>query len=263
MQLSQVLDSVARRENGWTAAVPEDWMQGRSIFGGLQAALALRAMRGLVSPELPLRVLQTTFIAPVAGSVDLEARVLRVGKGTTHAEARIVENGNTAALVVGVFGRGRPSKAELVPQPATVWGEAHEPFEFPFIAGLSVAFVQHFRMRLMSGPLPFIGSKLAPRAVIEVTLHDRGPTNESHVVAIGDAIPPLAFAMLTGPAPGSSVTWTLEMLVDRFDDMPLEGWQVQAEVRAGHSGFTSQPSTIFAPGGRAVALSQQSMVVFG
>jgi len=32
---------------------------------------------------------------------------------------------------------------------------------------------------------------------------------------------------------------------------------------AGHNGFTSQSSTIFAPGGQAVALSQQTMVVFG
>jgi hypothetical protein len=263
MQFSEVLDSIARRDGVWTAAVPEDWMQGRSIFGGLQSALALRAMRGLVPAALPLRILQTTFIAPVAGSVTIEARVLRVGKGTTHAEARLVENGETMALVVGVFGRGRPSKAELMPQPAPIWGEAHDPFEFPVIAGLSAAFAQHFRMRLMTGPLPFTASKWPPRVTFDVSLHDLAPASEAHVVAIGDAIPPVAFAKLSEPAPGSSVTWTLEMLVDRFDDLPLAGWTVQAEVLAGHSGFTSQPSTIFAPAGRAVALSHQSMVVFG
>ena len=69
MQFSEVLDSIARSHGVWTATVPEDWMQGRSIFGGLQSALALRAMRGLVPAELPLRILQTTFIAPVAGSL--------------------------------------------------------------------------------------------------------------------------------------------------------------------------------------------------
>jgi acyl-Coa thioesterase superfamily protein len=89
------------------------------------------------------------------------------------------------------------------------------------------------------------------------------PASEAHVVAIADAIPPLALAMLTQPAPGSSVTWTLELLVDRFDDLPLAGWLVEAEVRAGRNGYTSQSSTIFAPGGRAVAMSHQSMVVFG
>jgi hypothetical protein len=263
MQFSEVLDSLVGQGGAWTADVPADWLQGRSLFGGLQSALALRAMRGLVPADLPLRVLQTTFIAPVAGRVTIEARVLRVGKGTTHAEARLVDNGETLALVVGVFGRGRPSKADLSPQPTPSWGEAHDPFEFPFIEGLSVSFARHFRMRLMSGPLPFTRSKWAPRVTFEVSLHDPSPASEGHVVAIGDAIPPVAFVKLSEPAPGSSVTWTLEMLVDRYDDLPLAGWTVQAELRAGHNGFTSQPSVIFAPGGRAVALSQQSMVVFG
>jgi acyl-CoA thioesterase len=263
MRFSEVLDSVEGQGGVWTATVPADWMQGRSIFGGLQSALALRAMRGLVPADTPLRVLQTTFIAPVAGRVTIEARVLRVGKGTTHAEARLVDNGETMALVVGVFGRGRPSRVELAPQPAPAWGEAHDPFEFPVIAGLSVAFAQHFRMRLMAGPLPFTATKWVPRQTFEVSLHDPSPASETHVVAIGDAIPPVAFAKLSEPAPGSSVTWTLEMLADRFDDLPLTGWTVQAELRAGHNGFTSQPSTIFAPSGRAIALSQQSMVVFG
>ena len=263
MQFSEVLATLARQGDGWTADVPPTWMQGRSVFGGLQSALALRAMRDLVPAELPLRVLQTTFVAPVAGVLGLEARVLRAGKGTTHAEARVVSNGETLALVVGIFGRGRPSRAELMPTPTPAWGEEHDPFEFPVIAGLSAAFAQHFRMRLVSGPLPFTASKWPPRVTFDVSLHDAAPTTEAHVVAIGDAIPPVAFVKLSEPAPGSSVTWTLEMLVDRFDDLPLAGWTVQAEVRAGHNGFTSQPSTIFAPGGRAVALSQQTMVVFG
>lgn len=40
---------------------PEAWTQGRTIFGGLQAALVLRAMRGLVPQAVPLRVLQTSL----------------------------------------------------------------------------------------------------------------------------------------------------------------------------------------------------------
>ena len=46
--------------------VPEDWLQGRTLFGGLQAAVAFAAMRSLV-PQAPLRSLQATFLAPVPG----------------------------------------------------------------------------------------------------------------------------------------------------------------------------------------------------
>jgi acyl-CoA thioesterase len=266
MLFSEVLGSLTRRGGGepiWTASAPDDWLQGRSIFGGLQSALALRAMRDLVSPELPLRVLQTTFVAPVAGAVSLHAQVLRAGKGTTHAEARIVAGGQTTTLVVGVFGRGRPSKAEVAPPPAPVPPPEQEAFVFPFIPGLSASFAQHFEMRFRSGPMPFSATRSPPTWVVDVSLKDRATTGEVHVVAIADAIPPAAFAMLSQPAPGSSLTWTLEMLVDRFDTLPLEGWKVHADVRAARNGYTSQLATIFAPDGEPAAMSHQSMVVFG
>ena len=266
MLFSEVLGSLSRREQGdgpWTVSVPDDWLQGRSIFGGLQSALALRAMRDLVPADRPLRVLQTTFVAPVAGAVDVHAQVLRAGKGTTHAEARIVAGGQTTTLVVGIFGRGRPSKAEVAPPPAPVPPREQEPFVFPFIPGLSPTFAQHFAMRFLSGPIPFSGTRSPPKWVVDVSLKDRAATSEGHVVAIGDAIPPAAFAMLSQPALGSSLTWTLEMLADRYDALPLDGWKVHAEVRAAHNGYTSQLATIFAPDGQAAAMSHQSMVVFG
>ena len=136
MLFSQVLDALARRDGGWTASAPADWMQGRSMFGGLQSAIALRAMREVVPADLPLRVLQTTFIAPVAGPVGVASRVLRAGKGTTHAEARLVDGDQITTLVVGVFGRGRPSKAEVAPKLAAEPPGAQEPLEFPFRPGL-------------------------------------------------------------------------------------------------------------------------------
>ena len=43
--------------------VPEDWLQGRTLFGGLQAVVGLAAMRTL-APAAPLRSLQVTFLAP-------------------------------------------------------------------------------------------------------------------------------------------------------------------------------------------------------
>jgi hypothetical protein len=219
-------------------------------------------MREVVPADLPLRVLQTTFVAPVTGSVEIDTRVLRVGKGTTHAEARLVDRGETTTIVIGVFGRGRPSKVEFAPQLPRSSSD-QEAIEFPFVRGISVEFAQHYKMRLLSGPLPFSGATRPPEWVVEVSSDDRGSTSEGQLVGIADAIPPLAFAMLTRPARGSSVTWTLEMLVDRFDALPLAGWKVQAAIRAGHNGYTSQAVTIFGPDGEAVALSQQSMVVFG
>jgi len=262
MLFSQVLDSLALQGGVWSAPVPADWMQGRSVFGGLQSALALRAMRALVPADLPLRALQTTFVAPVSGTVVLEARVLRTGKSVVHAEARIVDGAQTAAIVIGVFGRARASQVEVVARPpaATL---LESPIDFGFVPGVTPSFIQHFKMRWLAGTLPFSGTRAAPHATIEVGIDDVAPANEAHVIAIADSIPPLALSMLTLPAPGSSITWTLEMLTDRFDALALAGWPIHAELRAGRDGYTSQYAVVCAPAGHAVALSQQTMMVFG
>ena len=81
MRFSEAMQTVTRRGDGWQATVSEDWLQGRSAFGGLQAALALRAMRERVPVDMPLRSLQVTFIAPVpAGPVSIRAQRLRAGR---------------------------------------------------------------------------------------------------------------------------------------------------------------------------------------
>src|ERR1700744_3341459 len=105
MKLSEVLASLERRGDTWTTTIPDDWLQGRSVFGGLQTALAVRALRGLVPPDIPLRAVQTTFVAPVDGQVRVAAQVLRAGKNVVHAEARLLGGeGHTGAIIVGVFG---------------------------------------------------------------------------------------------------------------------------------------------------------------
>src|SRR5258708_40201601 len=118
MLFSEILDSLEGGDGAWTSAVSEDWMQGRSVFGGLQGALALRAMRAFVPREIPLRALQVVFVAPVeAGRVSLRAETLRTGKNVVHVEARILAGGRTSCMAVGVFGRGRASQVELLPRP--------------------------------------------------------------------------------------------------------------------------------------------------
>ena len=59
------MSSTTYQDHSATIEIPSDWLQGRSMFGGMQAALALKAMRTLVPEEFPLRTLQTTFMAPI------------------------------------------------------------------------------------------------------------------------------------------------------------------------------------------------------
>jgi len=252
---------MVREGDEFVAEVDDTWLQGRSIVGGLQAAIAVSAMRSVLATELPLRVLQMTFMAPVpAGPVRVRARVLRAGKSATYVEAPIVDGQNAVALVVGIFGSRRPSKVRVMPEQPEVNSES--PFDIPFMPGLSPNFVQHVSQRWLRGGLPFTAST-SREMVLSVALRDEGTTAIEHVIAIADAVPPVALALLDTRAFGSSMTWTLEMLTDSVNGMPLEGYRLDAEIVAGQDGYTSQSVLVWGPGGEALALSRQSMVVFG
>jgi len=72
MDLTPLSDLLAHRRQQGTAVefeIPDDWLQGRTSFGGLVSVFAVQAMRDVASGAWPghvsLRALQTNFIAPV------------------------------------------------------------------------------------------------------------------------------------------------------------------------------------------------------
>jgi len=263
MHFSDVMQTLRRDGDLWSAEVPEDWMQGRSVFGGLQAALAVAAMRALAPAGVPLRTLQASFLAPVPGGrVQLRAARMREGKSASFVEARIVDGAQTLCTAVGVFGSARPSVVAVTPPPRAV--AADKPIEFRYLPGVTPAFTQFFPSRWLRGGLPFTGTPL-PEAVIEVNMTDRAAAaaSEAHLIAIADFLPPIALSMLAKPAAGSTMTWMLEFLADRYDQWGLAGWRVDADLVAARDGYTSQSVLVRAPDGTPAALSRQSMVVFG
>jgi acyl-CoA thioesterase len=239
--------------------VPEDWLQGRTLFGGLQAAIALKAMRTLV-PEAPLRSLQVTFVGPVPGGlVQARARVLRTGKNTTQVEARIVNGDETLAAMIAVFGLPRASAVNVQPrQPAVAPGK---PVEMRYLAGAVPSFTQHYKARWLHGGPPFSGATDRDN-VIEVGMRDAGPASEYHVIAMADFIPPIALSFLTERVAAASLNWMLELLNDDVSTLALEGWRIDAHLVAAADGYTHQSLELWGPGGVPVALGRQTMVVF-
>jgi acyl-CoA thioesterase len=241
--------------------VPADWMQGRSAFAGLQAAFAVQAMRAQVPAEVPLRTLQVTFVAPAAELLRARTSVLRTGASATHVEVRLTGPDDTlATIALGVFGRARTSAVALQPEPPA--RVTAPPITLPYVPNLVPAFIQHFAVTWRRGAPPFAGA--ADRHnTIELAMTDDAPrASERHAIALADVIPPVALSFLRTPAPGSTLTWMLELLADRFDH-PLTGWLVDAELVAARDGYTSQAVTLWAPDGSPAALSRQSMLVFG
>ncbi len=152
MTLSEILESMRLGDGSADVVIGEDWLQGRSVFGGLQAAIAMCAMRSLVPASVPLRTLQMTFIAPVpAGNVYATARILRSGKSAIHVEAQLQHAGQVVAMVIGIFGTARPSLVLL--QPASSSPSAGvKTVSLPSTQDSSMpSFMQHFGVELLEG----------------------------------------------------------------------------------------------------------------
>jgi acyl-CoA thioesterase len=260
MTLSELLRDAQRNSGSLTADVSDDWMQGRSAFGGLQGAFAVEAMRTLVDAAFPLRTFQMTFVAPIGeGRCTTLASVLRAGKNTMHVEARVVGGQETLAHAIGVFGHARESivRRDLPPPPAKRQGTM-----LPYVPKLMPSFFQHFDVELLEGSMPF-ANRPVHRNLYALGLKDASNATDAHLIALADFVPPVALSWLPKPAPGSSMTWMLEFLDQSFAQQPLAGWMVDSEMVAARDGYTSQSTTLWSPAGVPTLLSRQSMVVFG
>jgi acyl-CoA thioesterase len=264
MRFSEILRSMTPVDGGMSVDFHELWLQGRTVFGGLQAAALVRAMRAHAGPDVPLRSLQVSFVAPVpAGRALVTTRLLRQGKSVTHVDARITIDGQDACVGVGIFGAARESKLAIVPpRPVATAKPESDSKPLPFIPGRSPAFAQHVEMRFGAGRFPFTGGA-EPKTQIWCRFKDEPGVDEGILIGLADLPPSPAISVLTSIAIASSMTWTLEFLRHDWDPAATSGWLFDLEANAANEGYVAQTGVLWSPDGKAVALSRQSVVVFG
>lgn len=266
-EFSAVLASLAPAADGrLQAVVPADWLQGRTVFGGMQMALAIRGMRWAMpeeSRDLPLRSAQVTFVGPLAGdgTIVVCPELLRRGRSTSHARCDLLQAGAIAGSAIGIFGVARPSQF-VHEMPAPDPGRRPDEVAQAVMAtSRAPAFVQHFDMRWAVGNVPYSGHH-EPRSMIYGRLRDAHCGAEDALLALADMIPTPVLSMLTQPAPASSLSWMIEVLRDPAQ-LDLRDWcLIDTEVRAGTAGYLSQTSVLYGADGHAYAVSHQTVGVF-
>ena len=260
---SELLETQQADANSVTLELTTDWLQGRTAYGGWQAALAVLAMRQLLGPEPPLRSLQSNFVGPIGvGRVTARAELLRRGKSAAQLEARILVDGQTAFTAVGIFGAPRTSQLALAPKAPASNKDIAALEPRPYVAGVMPVFLQHFDTRWALGGYPFSGAAHSA-AQIYARLRDEEIATEAHLVMIGDVIPPSAIALFKSPIMLSSMNWTLEM-VTPLDAETRAGWlRFDSELTAASNGYGWENTSIWSSKGELVALSRQCVALFG
>ena len=89
--------------------VPDDWLQGRTAYGGLSAAMTLEAIYRSEKDLPPLRSAQFCFIGPATGELRVSNSVLRKGKSTVVVGASLDGESGIAVRSTLCFGAGRES----------------------------------------------------------------------------------------------------------------------------------------------------------
>jgi acyl-CoA thioesterase len=264
MLFSQSLASMQASNGGWSAVVGEDWSQGRATFGGMVAALGNEAMRRLVPVDRPLRGLETVFVGPaLAGTVRIDAEILRIGRAVTIAGARVWSADKIAATLTGIYGAARAAEISILPTAAT---GVRPPEELPDSARSlntgAPAFVEHFDYRWAEGARPYSGSSL--NTVKTYVRHkDPAALTESHVVALIDSIPSVVLQRMRTAVPSNSLIWSLQFLQHDYSFRPDAWWRIDAEVNSAGSGYSCESCLVLDPTGAPAAFGRQMVVVSG
>lgn len=260
--LADLIAAMTPRDAGYDAALTENWMQGRTTYGGLTAAFLLEtALRS--APDLPpLRSALIDFTAPVSEPPHLTATILRQGRNITTIESRALSGDQVAGTGNFTFGAGQDSTilventAPDAPPPEDTPTMIPEQAE-PFVPG----FHRNFDMRLIEGSLPFSG---ATRGYLRGWARHRDPASQNGIVSllcIGDILPPAVFPLFPKLGPNSSITWMFNVM-DPEPKTRDGWWHVESEVTAARDGYSSQVMRVWNTDGQLIADGMQSVIVF-
>lgn len=260
---TELLASLQRQsDQSIDAHIPESWMQGRTTYGGLTAALSLHGALGLVD-DIPLRSAQVAFVGPVGGDVRIKPTLLRRGKNTAFVSVDVVAETGIAAQSIFAFGARRESALHFDDMPMP---DARAPEEIESFFDKDrprPGFTQNFDMLMASGGRPVSGSSEKSIGLWMRHVDPDAPQDATAVLAIGDAPPPAAMSMLSVPSRISSMTWMAEFMTDSISTDP-EGWfYAQHTAQLSKDGYSSQSMRLWNRQGEPILVGRQTIAVFG
>lgn len=259
MHFDDLMALEPRAEDRFAARIPEDWLQGRTAFGGLLGGLAVRALRQRVEADRPLRTLDVAFVAPVPpGEIEVVPEVYRSGRYATQAGAEVRIGDEIAVRTHAVFGASRPGRIAHVPSCPAPAASFEDGPPLPFLEGLTPEFTRHFEYRLTEGDYPFTGSTRATMG--GWVRHRTRATGVEAVVALLDAWPAPVLPLGDAPFFASTVRWSVHLAAPPPDGFDAPLW-FKSETVVAQDGYATVSGTLCAAG-RPVAWTEQLVAYF-
>jgi len=248
---------------GQTAAIDlpdaENWMQGRTLYGGASALIAYTHAIRAFTDLPPLRAAQVGFVAPVGGRVELQAEIVRQGRSVTQLRSELYQDGALALTAFFLFAEPRKPNA-LYP--------TRKPSDFPppaeesedVMSDKGPSFLRNnFEIRRaqnVSGP----GEPIVRRWARLKNRKELDPISE--LILLGDVLPPGAMRAMQRQGPISSINWSFNLL--ETNPQTEDGWWVSENAsQHANNGYSSERLRLWNSEGQQVIDGLQSVAIFG
>jgi acyl-CoA thioesterase len=256
--LAEVIASLSSSGTSLTLEAPPSWSQGRTLYGGMTAALGWAAAARTFPDLPPLRSVQAAFVGPAAGRLTLAPEILRRGRSATTVGVDVRSEGGLAARLTFFCGGARPSKVshERVPPPA-----APTPEDLPIVLGRGQGptFAANFDIRHVSGGLPFSGGPPEFSMWARLERHD-GADPLVALLALADVLPPAAMPVFPEFGVISSLSWSFDL-----DRLPVNAgaWYLcRATAESTADGYSRQSMDLFDEQGQRLLAGRQTVAIF-
>jgi acyl-CoA hydrolase len=260
MKLDASLRRAWRHEDArWVFELPQGWGQGRSVFGGVPAALCAALGSREVSDDRPLRTMSLQLLRPSqAGSIYGKTELLREGKSTSFVRVTLEQEQGPTVVANLVYSRPRPEAMRVEARPRPEGPPPEALATLPYTPGLLPEFLQHVELRWASGGVPYSG---ATEPEFSGYFRFRVPAGGVEgVLALLDVWPCPSLSLLERPAPASTVTWTAHVLAVPTN---FEGWfAFDYETVFGAHGMHTVVGRLYSPEGALIGFTEQTVAIF-
>lgn len=242
--------------------LPENWMQGRTAFGGLSSALLVAAIQNDYPDLPPIRTAQINFVGPAMDMMTVRHDMLRRGKNNVTLSAALDSAAGAGTHGLFTFGvtRDLPQELDYPRRTVDIQPEDSEPFFSN--AQDAPSFLTNIDRRWVSGPRFMEGSD-NPDMLFWARLTDPNSWDKGllPLVVLADT-PPAAFGYLTQPFRAlSSMNWNVNFLTD--DLTTQDGWWLmRSATRFIKAGYVSQLTQVWNRDGKRVMDAMQLQALF-
>lgn len=245
------------------AETTEDWANMVGPFGGLTAAIMLRAVE-----EQPDRIgeplsLTVNFAAPIAdGDIDIAATAVRTNRTNQHWMVELSQDGVVKTTATTVFGIRRDTWSQTeappwqVPAPEEIAPGGLHP---------TVVWARNFDMRFVEGAIPGPDAEPSPSSVTTLWVRDRHgrALDFASLTAVSDVFYPRVYLRRGAVSPAGTISLTTYFHGDGGDLAEIGGDFVLARAHANRfsRGYFDQSAQLWSRDGELLVTTHQ-MVYF-